>query len=163
MDFLHFYINNIFGENMKRNNAAAKYYRKNLITMIAFFVPVFLLVLIVGVVFPNFEYSGMRFGYFVPAIIIFLTFMPFIIYYLVKFLHYKNAIFRNISRGKVVDCETFNRGRYGTFVGFYVVIESDFETKKVLTKHCHSRADGYLGNMVEVGQDVSTGEWIILE
>ena len=157
MDFLHFYINNIFGENMKRNNAAARYYKKNLIIFSVVFIPLILFFVALAFAFND-----------VPRAIIFpiilsLTSTPFIIYYLVKYLHYKNCNFQHISRGKVVDCETFNRGRYGTFVGFYVVIESDYETKKVLTKHCHSKADGYLGNMVEVGQDVSTGEWIILE
>lgn len=142
---------------MKRNNAAERYYKKNLIIFSAVFIPLVLLFVALAFAFND-----------VPRAIIFpiilsLTSTPFIIYYLAKYIHYKNCEFINISRGKVVDCETFNRGRYGTFVGFYVVIESDFETKKVLTKHCHSRADGYLGNMVEVGQDVSTGEWIILE
>ena len=80
-----------------------------------------------------------------------------------KLVDDKVTKFEKVKRGKVVDCETFNRGRYGTFVGFYVVIESDYETKKVLTKHCHSKADGYLGCQVEVGFDASTGEWIILE
>ncbi|MBR5996474.1 MAG: hypothetical protein IK028_00395 [Bacilli bacterium] len=63
-----------------------------------------------------------------------------------------------------MDCETFNRGRYGTYVGFYVVINDEYgEERKVLTKHCHSRADGYLGCQVDVGFDASTGEWIVLE
>ena len=46
----------------------------------------------------------------------------------------------------------------------YVVFDDEYgEERKVLTKHCHNRADGYLGCQVDVGFDASTGEWIILE
>ncbi len=142
---------------MKRKNAAERYYKKNLIVFSAILIPLILIFVALAFAFNDVPRAT------IFPIILSLTSIPFIIYYLAKYIHYKNVVFEKVKRGKVVDCETFNRGRYGTFVGFYVVIESDYETKKVLTKHCHSRADGYLGCQVEVGFDASTGEWIILE
>ena len=143
---------------MKRSNAAERYYKKNLIVFSAVFIPFILVFIALAFAFND-----------VPRAIIFpiilsLTFIPFLIYYSAKYIHYKNVVFDKVKRGKVVDCETFNRGRYGTFVGFYVVFNDEYgEERKVLTKHCHNRADGYLGYQVEVGFDASTGEWIILE
>ena len=143
---------------MKRSNAAERYYKKNLIVFSAVFIP-FILVFIALA----FAFNDVRRATIYPIVLSIVT-LPFIIYYLVKYIHYKNVVFDKVKRGKVVDCETFNRGRYGTFVGFYVVINDEYgEERKVLTKHCHSRADGYLGCQVDVGYDASTGEWIILE
>ena len=145
-------------KNMKRSNAAERYYKKNLIVFSAVFIP-FILVFIALA----FAFNDVRRATIYPIVLSIVT-LPFIIYYLVKYIHYKNVVFDKVKRGKVVDCETFNRGRYGTFVGFYVVINDEYgEERKVLTKHCHSRADGYLGCQVDVGYDASTGEWIILE
>ena len=143
---------------MKRSNAAERYYKKNLIIFSAISIPFILICVVLALVFP-----GITKATIYPIILSIVT-LPFIIYYLVKYIHYKNVVFDRIKRGKVVDCETFNRGRYGTYVGFYVVFDDEYgEERKVLTKHCHNRADGYLGCQVDVGFDASTGEWIILE
>ena len=143
---------------MKRENAAERYYKKNLIIFSVVFIPLILIFGALALAFHDVKNAA------IFPIILTITSIPFIIYYLVKYIHYKNVVFEKIKRGKVVDCETFNRGRYGTYVGFYVVINDEYgEERKVLTKHCHSRADGYLGCQVDVGYDASTGEWIILE
>ena len=143
---------------MKRNNAAARYYKKNLIIFSAVFIPLLLIFAALAFVFNDLSKAT------IYPIVLSIIFIPLMIYYLVKYIHYKNVVFEKVKRGKVVDCETINRGRYGTYVGFYVVINDEFgEERRILTKHCHSSADGYLGCQVDVGYDVSTGEWIILE
>lgn len=96
-------------------------------------------------------------------IFITLTFLPFDIYYIVKFIHYKNVQCVKIQRGKVVDSDTYYFGRHGTYVGFKVEIIDEERRKVVTTLHCHRRADGYVGCIVTVGQDPTNGEWIILE
>ena len=143
---------------MKRSNAAERYYKKNLIVFSVVFIPLILIFVALAFAFNDVPRAT------IFPIVLTLTFIPFLIYYLVKYIHYKNVVFDKVKRGKVVDCETFNRGRYGTFVGFYVVFNDEYgEERKVLTKHCHNRADGYLGCQVDVGYDASTGEWIVLE
>lgn len=147
---------------MKRENAAKRYYKKNMIIFIAVFAPLILLFTLIALPFIN---TGIKhFQLFVLPIITTVVFVPFIIYYLVKFIHYSNVIFINIKKGKVVNSESFNYGRYGTYVGFVVEYEDEMGDKhRVTTKHCHTKADGYFGVTVTVGQDPSTGEWIVLE
>ena len=148
--------------NMKRENAAKRYYKKNMIIFIAVFVPLILLFTLIALPFIN---TGIKhFQLFLLPIITTVVFIPFIIYYVVKFIHYSNVTFINIKKGKVVNSESYNYGRYGTYVGFIVEYEDDIGDKhRVTTKHCHTKADGYFGVTVTVGQDSSTGEWIILE
>lgn len=148
--------------NMKRENAAKRYYKKNMIIFIAVFVPLILLFTLIALPFIN---TGIKhFQLFLLPIITTVVFIPFIIYYVVKFIHYSNVTFINIKKGKVVNSESYNYGRYGTYVGFIVEYEDDIGDKhRVTTKHCHTKADGYFGVTVTVGQDPSTGEWIILE
>ena len=147
---------------MKRENAAKRYYKKNVIIFIAVFVPLILLFTLISLPFIN---TGIKhFQLFLLPIITTVVFIPFIIYYEVKFIHYSNVTFINIKKGKVVNSESYNYGRYGTYVGFIVEYEDDIGDKhRVTTKHCHTKADGYFGVTVTVGQDPSTGEWIILE
>ncbi len=147
---------------MKRENAAKRYYKKNMIIFIAVSVPLILLFTLIALPFVN---TGIKhFQLFVLPIITTVVFIPFIIYYVVKYIHYSNVIFINIKKGKVVNSESYNYGRYGTYVGFIVEYEDEMGDKhRVTTKHCHTKADGYFGVTVTVGQDPSTGEWIILE
>ena len=146
---------------MKRENAAKRYYKKFAITFTAIFAP--LIVISFFVSLPLAIGDPMNFGYLLSLpIAMSLTSLPFIIYYTVNYVHYKNVYFENIQRGTIVDCDTVHRGRMGTLVGFYVKLEND-ERWPVLTKHCHSSADGYLNTLVEVGYDAKRYEWIILE
>lgn len=147
---------------MKRENAAKRYYRKNLIIFIAVFAPLMLLFLIfplAATMSAGIEYSA----YWLFPIIMFVVPTPFIIYYLAQFIHYSNVNFVEVHRGTVYDCDTIDRGRYGHFIGFYVRFEEIDGNRTVLTKHVHTKADGYLGSMVEVGLDAARGEWIVLE
>lgn len=147
---------------MKRENAAKRYYKKNMIIFIAVFVPLVLTFILIALPFIN---TGIKhFQLFVLPIITTAVFIPFIIYYVVKFIHYSNVTFINIKKGKVVNSESYNYGRYGTYVGFIVEYEDEIgDRHRVVTKHCHTKADGYFGVTVAIGQDPSTGEWIILE
>ena len=147
---------------MKRENAAKRYYKKNMIIFIAVFVPLDLLFWLITLPFLNSTVN--RSDLFIYPIVLALVGIPFIIYYVVKFIHYSNVNFINIKKGKVVNSESYNYGRYGTYVGFVVEYEDGIGDKhRVTTKHCHRRADGYFGVTVTIGQDPSTGEWIILE
>ena len=128
---------------MKRENAAKRYYKKNMIVFIAVFVPLDLLFWLITLPFLNSTVN--RSDLFIYPIVLALVGIPFIIYYVVKFIHYSNVNFINIKKGKVVNSESYN------------------DKHRVTTKHCHRRADGYFGVTVTIGQDPSTGEWIILE
>lgn len=147
---------------MKRENAAKRYYKKNMIIFIAVFVPMILFFTLIALPFIG---RGTRiFELFMLPIIIAAVAIPFIIYYVVKFIHYSNVNFINIKKGKVVNSDSYNYGRYGTYVGFIVECEDEMGDKhRVTTKHCHTKADGYFGVTVTIGQDPTTGEWIILE
>ena len=147
---------------MKRSNAAERYYRKNMIAFLAISIPLTLLVFLIALPFyqEGFDYSKICLLPIAMAIV----FTPVDIYYIVRYIQYRNISFINIHKGKVVDCESHNYGRYGTYVGFYVVLDDEYvEQRKILTKNCHSKADGYLGATVTVGQNPKNGEWIILE
>ena len=147
---------------MKRENAAKRYYKKNMIISIVVFVPMILFFTIVALPFID---KGQRiFELFELPIIMAAVAIPFIIYYVVKFIHYSNVNFINIKKGKVVNSESYNYGRHGTYVGFVVEYEDDMGDKhRVTTKHCHTKADGYFGVTVTIGQNPKNGEWIILE
>ena len=146
---------------MKRENAAKKYYKKNLIIFIAVFVPLTLLFSFFPIVFARETVEYTVYWSF-PIIVAAISF-PFIIYYLVQFIHYSNTMFVDIQTATIYDCDTINRGRYGTFIGFYVKVVEDGYRTTVVTKHVHNKADGYLGATVEVGRDATRGEWIVLE
>ena len=147
---------------MKRENAAKRCYKKNMIVFIAVFVPLDLLFWLITLPFVNSTVS--RFDLFIYPIVLALVGIPFIIYNIVQFVHYSNVRFVNIQRGKVVNSDSHNYGRYGTYVGFLVQIENEIgEKKTVMTKHVHTKADGYFNATVTVGQNPSNGEWIILE
>ena len=147
---------------MKRENAAKRYYKRNMIIFIAVFVPLILFFFIPAFAFMNSETKF--FELFMLPIVISVVAIPFIIYYIVKFIHYSNVKFVNIKKGKVVNSESYNYGRYGTYVGFIVEYEDEMGDKhRVTTKHCHMKADGYFGVTVTIGQDPTNGEWIILE
>ncbi len=147
---------------MKRENAAKRYYKRALLIYVLISIPVILLFFLFAI--PYFANGDIYSKIVIFPIVYTVVIIPFIIYYLVKFIHYSNVIFINIKKGKVVNSESFNYGRYGTYVGFVVEYEDEIGDKhRVTTKHCHRRADGYFGVTVTVGQDPSTGEWIILE
>ena len=147
---------------MKRENAAKRYYKKNMIILMAVFIPLDILSLLVMLPFVDSPANILHVLY-VP-IVMFCVSIPFIIYNVARFIQYSNIQFINIHQGKVVDSESFNYGRYGTYIGFYVAFYDDFgEKKTVMTKHVHTKADGYFNATVTVGQNPSNGEWIILE
>ncbi len=149
---------------MKRENAAKRYYKRNMILMLAVSIPLTVIVLFIALAFIA-EYGKYGYSLLCMPIMMMVVFIPFDIYYVVKYIQYKNVEFINIRTGQVVDCESRNYGRYGTYVGFIVELDSDYEERprKIITKHCHNKADGYLGSIVTVGQNPSNGEWIILE
>ena len=147
---------------MKRENAAKRYYKKNMIIFLAVSIPLTVIVLLIALAFIA-QYGKHGYSLLYMPIMMAVAFIPFDIYYIVKYIHYKNVEFIDIRNGQVIDCESRNYGRYGTYVGFIVELEDEERPRKIITKHCHNKADGYLGSIVTVGQDPSNGEWIILE
>ena len=147
---------------MKRENAAKRYYKKNMIILMAVFIPLDIFSLLVMLPFVD-SPANILYVLYVP-IVMFGVSIPFIIYNVARFIQYSNIKFINIHHGKVVDSDSLSYGRYGTYIGFYVVFYDDFgEKKTVMTKHVHTKADGYFNATVTVGQNPSNGEWIILE
>ena len=147
---------------MKRENAAKRYYKKNMIILMAVFIPLDIFSLLVMI--PFFGSGVDTFYVFYLPITMFGVSIPFIIYYVARFIQYSNIKFINIHHGKVVDSDSLSYGRYGTYIGFYVEYYDEFgEKKTVMTKHVHTKADGYFNATVTVGQNPSNGEWIILE
>ena len=146
---------------MKRENAAKRYYRKNMIVFIVIFVPLTLLSFFFPLVYTR-EAKEFATLWSLPIIIASVSF-PFIIYYTVQFIHYANVYFTDIQAAEVFDCDTIHRGRYGTFIGFFVRVQHNGEKMAVCTKHVHQVADGYVGSQVEVGFDPKRMEWIVLE
>ncbi len=146
---------------MKRENAAKRYYEKNMIIIIAVFVPLTL----ISCIFPlAYMREGELFAilWFAPIMLALISF-PFIIYYTVQYNHYANVYFTDIQTVEVLDCDTIQRGRLGPAIGFFVRVQHKGKTATVCTKHIHQRADGYIGSRVEVGFDPKRYEWIVLE
>ena len=83
---------------MKRENAAKRYYKRNMIIFIAVFVPLILFFFIPAFAFMNSEVKF--FELFMLPISISVVAIPFIIYYIVKFIHYSNVKFVNIKKAK---------------------------------------------------------------
>ena len=81
---------------MKRENAAKRYYKKNMIALIAVFVPLDLLFWLITLPFINSTVN--RSDLFIYPIVLALVGIPFIIYYVVKFIHYSNVNFINIKK-----------------------------------------------------------------
>jgi hypothetical protein len=146
---------------MKRENAAKRYYKKNMIIFIAVFVPLTLISCIFPIAYMR---EGELFAilWFAPITIVLISF-PFIIYYTVQYIHYANVYFTEIQMAEVLDCDTIQRGRFGPVIGFFVRVQHKGKTVTVCTKHVHQRADGYIGSRVEVGYNPRRKEWIVLE
>jgi hypothetical protein len=147
---------------MKRENAAKRYYKKNMIIMIAVFAPLVLLSYLLPLSFiisrgPDYAILWMF------SIIMTIVPLPFIVYYVWQFVHYANACFIDIQTVEVLDCDTIQRGRFGPVIGFFVRVQHKGKTVTVCTKHVHQRADGYIGSRVEVGYNPRRKEWIVLE
>ena len=145
---------------MKRNSDATKYYKRSMITMLGLSIPF----IVLSALFPlPFIGNDIYFEYlFILPIFLLVIFLPFDIYYIVKYIQYKNMSFVNIHQGKVVDSDSISFGRY-LGVGFRVKIECDDGERIITTKHCHYKADGYVGSTITVGQNPKNGEWVILE
>lgn len=161
--FFYNCCDNNFDKIMKKYNSAQKYYKERLIIYTAIVLGV---LLIVGL----FDLSILldsktKDNNSIWSFPLFLTifFIPFFLYYLIQYIHYRNATFEHVQKGVIVDCDTIDHGRYGRNVGFYIKFEDEFNQRRVLTKHVHRRPDGHMGQEVLVGQDTKTGEWIILQ
>ena len=145
---------------MKRNSDAARSYKRSMNIMLGVSIPLIVLFSLFPLPFIGkdvyFEYL------FIVPIVLFITFLPFDIYCVVKYLQYKNMSFVNIHKGKVIDSHSIGFGRY-LGVGFRVKIEHEDGERIIITMHCHSKADGYVGSTVTVGQNPKNGEWVILE
>ena len=144
---------------MKRNSDAAKYYKRSMITILGLSIPF----IVLSALFPlPFIGNDIYFEYlFILPVLLLVIFLPFDIYYIVKYIQYKNMSFVNIHQGKVVDSDSISFGRY-LGVGFRVKIEYEDGERIITTKHCHYKADGYVGSTVTVGQNPKNGEWVIL-
>ena len=147
---------------MKRNSAAKRYYKKNMILMIAVFAPLALLSCLLPLSFINAWEPYYAILWMFPIIMAIVP-LPFIIYYVWQFIHYANACFIDIQTAEVLDCDTIQYGRFGPVIGFFVRVQHKGKTATVCTKHIHQRADGYIGSRVEVGFDPKRCEWIVLE
>ena len=145
---------------MKRNSDAARSYKRSMNMMLGVSIPLVVLFSLFPLAFIGkdvyFEYL------FILPIFLLVIFLPFDIYYIVKYIQYKNMSFVNIHQGKVVDSDSISFGRY-LGVGFRVKIECDDGERIITTKHCHYKADGYVGSTITVGQNPKNGEWVILE
>lgn len=146
---------------MKRENAAKRYYKKNMILFIVIFMPITLLCCLFPLYYMR-ESPELAVMWFIPSMVALVSF-PFIIYYAVQFIYYANTCFTDIQAVEVLDCDTIQQGRFGPFIGFFVRVQHKGKTVTVCTKHIHQRADGYVGSQVEVGFDPKRYEWIVLE
>lgn len=145
---------------MKRNSDAARSYKRSMNIMLGVSIPLIVLFSLFPLPFIG---KNVYFEYlFILPILLFVIFLPFDIYYIVKYFEYKNMSFVNIHKGKVIDSHSIGFGRY-LGVGFRVKIEHEDGERIILTMHCHSKADGYVGSTVTVGQNPKNGEWVILE
>lgn len=147
---------------MKRENAAKRYYKNNMIIMIAVFAPLVFLSYLLPLSFIISRGPDYAILWIFP-IIMTIAPLPFIIYYAVQYIHYANVYFTEIQMAEVFDCDTIQKGRFGPFIGFFVRIQHKGKTATDCTKHVHQRADGYIGSRVEVGFDPKRYEWIVLE
>ena len=147
---------------MKRENAAKRYYKKNMIMMIAVFAPLVLLSYLLPLSFIIARGPDYAILWMFPIIMTIVP-LPFIVYYVWQFVHYANACFIDIQTVEVLDCDTIQRGRFGPVIGFFVRVQHKEKIVTACTKHVHQRADGYIGSRVEVGFDPKRHEWIVLE
>ena len=148
---------------MKKYNSAQKYYKERLIIYTAIILGVLLIVLLFDLPILLDPEAKDKDSIWLFPLFLTIIFIPFSLYYLIQYLHYRNATFEHVQKGVIVDCDTVDHGRYGRNVGFYIKLEDEFNERRVLTKHVHGKPDGHMGQEVLVGQDTKTGEWIILQ
>ena len=91
--------------------------------------------------------------------------IPFLIYYLVQYLHYKNAELEDVGEAKLVRTHT-NSFR---MIGFIAELQQDGQTREVTTKHVFNAAkygpnllDDYCGKTVRWGYERGRNEYIVL-